>query len=79
MVGYTIRCDVIFAPDTSSDLFRYTYNNGMHDEFNISGYMNGVKDGAVTINPVPYLSTCGVKKSALRFMRYPKYVSRKSL
>ena len=62
MVGYTIRCDVTGAPDTSSDLIRYTYNNEVHDEFNIPGYMNGVSDGAVTINPVPYLSTCGLKK-----------------
>ena len=59
-IGYTIRCELVDAPSTSSNFIRFTYDNEVHDDFNVPRYMKGKSDDV--INPVSYLNTCGRKK-----------------
>jgi hypothetical protein len=57
-IGYSIRCDA-GTKFGSTDYITFFYDNKNHSEYAVPRYMNGTSSGS--INPVPYIGTCGVK------------------
>ena len=57
--GYSIRCDTSSVGKLSK--IKFSYDGRGHVEFNSPYYMFGGKAAGSIINPVKYLSTCGLK------------------